>query len=231
MPFLFASRRAQRCLLAFTCWGIAAPSIADDVLMSRVHQFLFDATQALGEEVAIDVRPPSPHLPVCIDPTPFFPNANQPPLGRVSVGVRCGTDQRQIRYLQAHVEVMGRYVVASRDIERGTLITRDMLVEQQGNLSALSSQTLVHAEDVVGKVAQRSLRSGAPFLDYAVQAPALVARGQRVTVLAEGPAFRVSREGEALDNGALGEQVRVRFGQREIVTARVVESATLVVDF
>ena len=203
----------------------------DDALLQQVHQFLYQETQALGEEVVIDLRPPSPHLPECIQPEPFLPNANQAPLGRVSVGVRCGENGRQVRYLQAQIDVIGSYVVAARDIERGTLITSNMLSERGGNLGDLSAQALTAEEDIVGKIAQRPIRTGSAFLAHYLQAPDLVERGQRVTVVAQGSAFRVSREGEALENGALGEQVRVRFGSREIMTARVTDRGVLVVDF
>ena len=203
----------------------------DDKLLQQVHQFLYEETQALGEEVVIDLRPPSPHLPECVQPEPFLANANQAPLGRVSVGVRCGEDGRQVRYLQAQIDVIGDYVVAARDIERGTLITSSMLSERGGNLGDLSAQALTAEEDIVGKIAQRPIRSGSVFLAHYLQAPHLVERGQRVTVIAQGSAFRVSREGEALEDGALGEQIRVRFGPREIMTARVAERGILVVDF
>ncbi len=203
----------------------------DDKLHQQVHQFLYEETQALGEEVVIDLRPPSPHLPECVQPEPFLANTNQAPLGRVSVGVRCGEDGRQVRYLQAQIDVIGDYVVAARDIERGTLITSSMLSERGGNLGDLSAQALTAEEDIVGKIAQRPIRSGSVFFAHYLQAPHLVERGQRVTVIAQGSAFRVSREGEALENGALGEQVRVRFGSREIMTARVAERGILVVDF
>ena len=219
-------------LLALLCaTAVANAQADDDNLLQTVHQFLYEETQALGEEVVIDLRPPSPHLPACVQPEPFLPNANQAPLGRVSVGVRCGENSRQVRYLQAQIDVIGNYVVAARDIERGTLITSSMLTERGGNLGDLSAQALTAEEDIVGKIAQRPIRSGSAFLAHYLQAPHLVERGQRVTVIAQGSAFRVSREGEALENGALGERIRVRFGSREILTARVTGQGTLVVDF
>ncbi|HDZ47877.1 hypothetical protein LCGC14_0150940 [marine sediment metagenome] len=203
----------------------------DDELLQQVHQFLYEETRLLGEEVVIDLRPPSPHLPTCVQPEPFLPNASQAPLGRVSVGVRCGADSRQVRYLQAQIDIIGSYVVAARDIERGTLITAEMLSERGGNLGELAAQTLTDENDIVGKIAQRPIRSGSTFLTQFLQAPHLVERGQRVTVIAQGSSFRVSREGEALENGALGDRVRVRFDSREIMTARVSDQGVLVVDF
>ena len=141
------------------------------------------------------------------------------------------TDGRQVRYIQAQVDVVGNYVVATRDIERGTLITSDMLGLRDGNLSSLAPQTLTDQADIIGKVAQRPIRSGGSFQAHFLQAPHLVERGQRVTVIAQGTGFRVSREGEAMTNGALGDIIRVRFGAREIAMARVTGQGVLVVDF
>lgn len=203
----------------------------DETLTQRVHQFLYEKTQALGEEVVIDLRAPSPHLPACINPTPFLPNAGQAPLGRVSVGVRCGEQQRQIRYLQAQIDVIGSYAVASEDIPRGTLITQAMLSTQRGNLGELSSRALTDADEIVGNVARRPIRHGSTFQAHDIQTPLLVKRGQRVTVTAEGPAFRIAREGEAMDDGGLNERIRVRFGSREILEARIVGEGVLQIDF
>lgn len=219
-------------VLALLCFSALTKAQAnDESLLQQVHQFLYEQTQALGEEVLIDIRPPSPHLPTCIQPEPFLPNANQAPLGRVSVGVRCGEGSRQVRYLQAQIDVIGDYVVAAKDIERGTLITLSMLSERGGNLGDLSAQALTAEEDIVGKIAQRRIPSGSVFLAHYLQAPHLIERGQRVTVIAQGSSFRVSREAEALENGALGERVRVRFDSREIMTARVTDRGILMVDF
>ncbi|MDR5898760.1 flagellar basal body P-ring formation chaperone FlgA [Halomonas vilamensis] len=203
----------------------------DETLTQRVHQFLYQKTQTLGEEVVIELRAPSPHLPACLNPTPFLPNADQAPLGRVSVGVRCGEQQRQIRYLQAQIDVIGPYAVAAEDISRGTPITDAMLDTQRGNLGELSSRALTDADEIIGNVARRPIRRGSTFQAHDIQAPRLVERGQRVTVIAKGPAFRIAREGEAMDDGGLNERIRVRFGPREILEARITGEGVLQIDF
>ncbi|GGW21602.1 hypothetical protein GCM10007157_08940 [Vreelandella hamiltonii] len=227
-----AAMRKLLTLLALIVIALPHGAQARDLsLEESVHMFLYQHTQALGQEAVITVTPPSPHLPACVQPDPFLANTAQPPVGRVSVGVRCGTDGRQVRYMQAQVDVVGSYVVALRDIERGTLITADMLSQRDGNLSNLAPQTLTDQTDIIGKVAQRPIRSGSSFQAHFLQAPHLVERGQRVTVIAQGSGFRVSREGEAMANGARGDIIRVRFGSREIATARVIDQGILVVDF
>lgn len=236
---LAPSLRASRCLpfhlrcLLVIALGLAATQARGDdpSLIEAVQGFLYQQAQPLGQEVMIDVSPPSAHLPACIAPEPFFPNARQAPIGRVSVGVRCGEGRRQVRYLQAQVDVVGSYVVAARDIPRGALITQAMLTQRQGNLGDLTANALTDEDAIIGKVAQRPLRQGEVFQAHTLQVPDVVERGQRVTVTAQGPGFRVSREGEALESGAQGARIRVRFDTRELVTARVTGDGTLVVDF
>ncbi|WP_346797039.1 flagellar basal body P-ring formation chaperone FlgA [Halomonas sp. Bachu 37] len=215
---------------------LLAPSVAlassdNEELMQQVHAFLYEQASPLGEEILIEVQPPSPHLPPCVAPEPFLTNTSQSPLGRVSVGVRCGDTGRQVRYLQAEVGVIGNFVKAASAIERGTLVTADMLEEHAGNLNELPSQALLEAADIVGQVARRPIRAGSVFQSHYLQAPTVIERGQRVVVEARGSAFRVSREGEALESGGVGDRVRVRFGAREVLTARVAEEGTLIIDF
>ncbi|MCB8888532.1 flagellar basal body P-ring formation chaperone FlgA [Vreelandella malpeensis] len=236
---LAPSLRAFRCLPFHLCYLLViALSLAatqargdDPSLIEAVQGFLYQQAQPLGQEVMIDVSPPSAHLPACIAPEPFFPNARQAPIGRVSVGVRCGEGRRQVRYLQAQVDVVGSYMVAAQDIPRKALITQAMITQRQGNLGDLTANALTDEDAIIGKVAQRPLRQGEVFQAHALQTPDLVERGQRVTVSAQGPGFRVTREGEALESGGEGARIRVRFDTRELVTARVTREGALVVDF
>lgn len=133
------------------------------------------------------MHPPSP---ACLRrPRTILTNQNDAPLGRVSVGVRCGTDSRQVRYLQAEVDVIGSYMVAAEDIERGSQITPDMLREEGGNLGDLSSRAITEPDDIIGKIARRPIASGTTMQTHFIQAPHLVERGQRVKVIAEGSSF------------------------------------------
>ncbi|UYG00040.1 flagellar basal body P-ring formation chaperone FlgA [Halomonas sp. GD1P12] len=226
------ARALALCLIAVLSivWGGLARA-QDQALVETVQNFLYQQAQTLGQEVVIDVAPPSPHLATCIAPEPFLPNAGQAPLGRVSVGVRCGEARRQVRYMQAQVDVMGSYTVAAQDIARNTMITPAMVTQRQGSLGDLAGNALTDENAIIGMVTQRPIRSGDAFQAHALKAPEMVERGERVTVIAQGSGFRISREGEALEGGALNARIRVRFDTRELVTARITGDGTVTVDF
>lgn len=219
-------------LLAGCLWLLSPAVMAEDTAMiDAVHGFLYEQARSLGDEVIVEVRPPSARLPACEAPEPFLPRAGDLAMGRLSVGVRCGADGRQVRYLQAEVGVIGSYPVLAGDVEPGTTLRAEHLEERQGNLAELPRRTVLDVDALIGQMTTRPLRAGEALQEHQVRARPLVERNQRVTVEARGTAFRVSREGRALEPGAVGDEVRVRFASRDVITARVSGEATLAVDF
>lgn len=219
-------------LLLLLCL-LALPATADDdtELLDAVHAFLHQQARPLGDELIIEVRPPSARLPVCEAPEPFLARPDAPPLGRVSVGVRCGEGGRQVRYLQAEVGVIGEYPVLAVGLPAGETVIAEHLALQSGNLAELPNRTLLDIDTIVGQATVRALNPGQPLQAHQLRSVPLVERNQRVTVEARGVAFRISREGQALEPGGLGERIRVRFDNREVITAEVAGEGLLVVDF
>ncbi|NBC49196.1 MAG: flagellar basal body P-ring formation protein FlgA [Gammaproteobacteria bacterium] len=204
---------------------------ADEPALQAVERFLYEQTQNQGAEVIIEVHPPSVELPPCPSPEPFLPRPSGSLSGRVSVGVRCGGDGRQVRYLQAEIDVYGRYPVLKQPLSAGSQVIPDMLRSEHGNLSRLPRDAVREPESVIGQVARRNLAAGVPLQHRQFETKPLVERGDQVVVEARGSNFRVTREGTALDPGGAGDLVRVRFPDRELVRARVVDEARLVIEY
>lgn len=218
-------------LLGLLLLPTAATADDNAALMQAVQAFLYEQASHHGDEIVIEVRPPSAHLATCESPEPFLTHASQAVLGNVSVGVRCGPQGRHVRYMQAEVGVIGEYPVLTRQVAPGSEITAEMLEMRRGDLSRLPQRTLLDTDAIIGQIAQRALTAGVPLREHQLEARALVERGQQVVVEASGAGFRVTREGEALGAGGQGERIRVRFANRELVTARVIGDARLAVDF
>ncbi|MBK5929773.1 flagellar basal body P-ring formation chaperone FlgA [Halochromatium salexigens] len=211
--------------------SIATPVRADEAMLQAVQAFLHEQASQQGEDLVIELTPPAAKLPPCRSPEPFLPGRSRSLEGRLSVGVRCGEQGRQVRYLQAEISRYGDYPVLEQELAPGTLVTAEMLTQRQGNLSDLPRDSVLEPESIIGQVARRTVRAGVPLQHRQFRAKLLVKRGQQVVVEARGKHFRVAREGEALDSGGLGERVRVRFATRELIDATVVGKARLAVDF
>ncbi|MFG6176410.1 flagellar basal body P-ring formation chaperone FlgA [Halomonas sp. THAF12] len=222
----------SRSLLLALLLILVAPQgqAADTAMLERVRAFLETEAAPLGDEVQVTLYPPAAQFPTCRQPEPFLPDASRPPLGRLSVGVHCGEEGRRTRYLQAEVAVIGRYLETARQIAAGERLTRHDLVERRGELNRLPRQALREAEHIIGQVARRPLAAGRVIQAYQLQAPRLVHRGDRVTLVAGGQGFRVTRQAEALSPGGRGERIRVRLDDRRILEARVIGPRRLAVD-
>ncbi|WP_194756485.1 flagellar basal body P-ring formation chaperone FlgA [Aliidiomarina indica] len=229
------ARKGAICMLAvaslWVFWGSLKTALAEEnqALVQSVQQFLYEQTQGLADEVMIDVIQPNAHFGTCLQPQPFFPNPAQRPVGRVSVGVRCGDQGQQVRYMQAQITLMGHYVVAAQNILPGTLITLDMLAMGYGELPRNGGEPIQAKEQLLGKLLRRSLREGQMFQPHMVQSAPVIRRGDRVSVTVRGSGFEISREGEAMDEGGVGDSIRIRFSQREIVTGEIVGEARVII--
>lgn len=190
-------------------------------LIRAVESFLYQQASTATTEVMIAVTPPTASFGVCINPEPFFPNANQRAIGRVSVGVRCGEAGEQVRYVQAQVSVLGSYVVAAADLPSGAILSASNLRMEQGDIAQQRQATFSSIESLAGMVVRRNLRAGQVIHEQMVQVPQIIGRGDNVAIIVEGSGFSIQREGTAIDAGGMHEEIRVRISNREVVTGRV----------
>ncbi|MDT8399368.1 MAG: flagellar basal body P-ring formation chaperone FlgA [Pseudomonadales bacterium] len=194
-------------------------------VVAAVESFLSQQVTEPETQVAIVVHPPYALLPACSAPSPFLPQATgRKLLGRVVVGVRCEGDDQPRRYLQAEISIIGTYLELARNLEPDTRLTRDMLTLAQGDLSQLPPRAIRSTGAAVGQLTRHGLTAGTILQAQHLYQVPLVERGQKITIEARGRGFSMSRAGEALDAGALGEKIRVRLSPREtldtIVTGR-----------
>lgn len=200
--------------------SLSNPLLADEAVNDSARQFLEQRLLEQGLQGSVEIAASSARMPACSEPQPFLPRSGQRLLGRVAVGVRCADGQT--RYLQAQIGVVGDYVVAARAIAAGETLSADMLEVRQGALERLPRQLISDPLSVVGMQTTRDLDAGSLLQSRSLRAALLVERNARVSVEALGTGFRISRDGVALDAGALGSEIRVRTDGGEILRARIV---------
>src|SRR5699024_1129312 len=195
--------------------GLAHANVARDA----ARHFLHHEASHLGHNVTVAIHPSRADLPACHHPRPFLPGTGQKLLGRVTVGVRC--DSGQVRYLQARVSADGRYWEAKERIPAGTALTATMLEADHGDLGQLPHGAIRDRSAALGQVTTRTLAKGTVIQSAQLREAWLVHRRQPVTVEARGQGFRVTRSGKALQDGALGDTVRVRMADHSVLVGVV----------
>jgi len=112
--------------------------------------------------------------------------------------------------------------VLRADLGRGQPVSSSDLESVMRPASEVPSDAVRDPSELVGASARRDLAAGEPLVRRAVDVQPMVARGQRVTMVAQGRGIRVSAVGEALAAGRQGDTIRIKnLDSNKVVTGRV----------
>lgn len=208
--------RRSSTLLATLLLAIALPSYSAD-LTAQLTQFFKarDPQHAAGMTVVI--RTPQAQWPTCETPELQLPG-NSRQWGNISIATNC--DQNR-RFLQVQVQVTGQYLVASRQVMRGSSLDPSDFRMETGRLDELPARALFDNGSVTDAIALRDIPPGQPVTASMLRQPWRVKAGQNVMVVASGNGFNASSEGRALNNASAAQMVRVRMGNGQVVSGRV----------
>lgn len=186
-------------------------------LTAQLNQF-FKARDTLhAKDMQVVVRTPEAQWPQCEAPQFSLPG-NSRQWGMISVAASCGQNRR---YLQVQVQVTGDYVVAARQLPRGSALSAGDVKIQRGRLDTLPARVIMLPEQALDAVSIRDIPPGQPITLSMVRKPWRVKAGQNVMVIAEGNGFNASGEGRAMNNATTAQAVRVRMGNGQIVSGKV----------
>jgi flagella basal body P-ring formation protein FlgA len=132
-------------------------------------------------------------------------------LGHVALTINFFVDGKQVRNVPVSGKVTLRQAVvrAARKIGSGQVVSREdvQLVHEQS--VQLQRDVLTVLEDAIGKKAVRSIQAGQPIGAQMLEDPPVVKKGNRVLIVAANDLIRVSTSGKAVEDGRMGEEVRV----------------------
>jgi flagella basal body P-ring formation protein FlgA len=189
------------------------------VLQQVAEQFLASQTSGLPGSVTITIDPADPRLTLasCLEPQAFMPNGGRL-WGRTTVGVKCVAPSPWTIYLRANVQVISDYLVAAVPLAQGQTISASDITRIRGDMSSLPSGVITEEAQVVGRVANMSLRAGTPLRMDAIRNQRVVQQGQSVRVVSIGPGFQISTEARAMTNANEGQMAQARTAAGQVVS-------------
>lgn len=191
-----------------------------DAFVSNQHQGR--STVKLGQ---LDSRL---RLKACTSPLDAFMPPGGRVMGNTTVGVRCADDGGWSIYVSARVDVFGPVLIARQPLARGTSVQDSDLQLVERNLANLPYGYYTDSQPIAGMLAKRTIAATTVITPQMLQAPKLVKRGQRVTVIAESGALSIRTVGKALGDGKSGDMIRVRAeGSQRVVDGVVVSHGVI----
>jgi flagella basal body P-ring formation protein FlgA len=209
-------RRASRlALAAFATLAVSALAVADDALEGTARLAAVARAAAARESG----RPETDLEVGTIDPRLRLPACAAPPAGHLTPGTRSSTQLTvEIRctsppwrqFVAVRIRAQEPVVIAARPLGSLQVVTAEDVTVVPRELASVPAGYFRRAEDVVGRIAQRTIGSGEVLLPTTVRPPPLVRRGQSVTVLAHAGSMSVRTAGVAQADAGLAERVQVR---------------------
>jgi len=181
----------------------------DEITMT-VERFVREKTADIAGEVAVSVTRPDARLRLgkCGKLETWLPNGNRL-WGRASVGVRCQVPAWSL-YVPVMVKVTGNALVAARPISSGQILEAQDVQLQLRELTQFPGGLFTKPEQVIGKSAATSIKTDSLLRAELLRSPLAIKQGQQVILVAQGAGFKVSSEGQAMGNAAIGQVVSVK---------------------
>ena len=129
-------------------------------------------------------------------------------------------------------EDMVEVYVPARTLSTGEMIAEADLQILSVPTRDLSSNAVVDLKSLVGMEVKRTLKEGSIIRKNAIAAPILVYKKELVTLTVETNQMRLTAQGQAMDDGAMGDVIRVmNLTSKKVISAVVSgkQSATVVV--
>ncbi|WP_417780316.1 flagellar basal body P-ring formation chaperone FlgA [Stutzerimonas xanthomarina] len=225
----------QAFLLATLC-GLS--QLADSASYTRPEQ-LIDATRAFLErevtdylqssqiearhEIELNRLDPRLRLAACNQALTTRLESPAQPVGRTTVRVSCEGSSPWSVFVPAHVHLFREVIVARRPLTRESVIEQADITLAERDVSTLTQGYLTSFDQVLGNKITRSALPDQVLPPTYLSAAEVVRKGDQVVISAKNSTINVRMPGEALSDGALGAQIRVK-NQRSgrTIKARIV---------
>ncbi|ALQ08985.1 MULTISPECIES: flagellar basal body P-ring formation chaperone FlgA [Pseudoalteromonas] len=145
---------------------------------------------------------------------------SEPPFNRqVTLQIKCNDTQNWSQYVHVRIVEMAPVVIANANLVRGEVITSSHLSIEMKPTHFVRMQYLDNPEILIGSRSKRNIRSGMPILLNQI---CMVCKGDSVNILANLRGLKIKTTGVALEDGTIGEQIRVKNKKTgKVLNARV----------
>ena len=219
---------ASLCLVKPLCAQTYTKEKLEELAVSYIHEQL-DPTDADDKQLSalsLDNRIPDRSC----DSVPLFTTPTEQPFNRqITVQIKCDDLNSWSQYVHVRMVELSPVVIASENLSRGEVIEAEDLSIIMKPKHFVRAQYLQSKELLIGSRSKRNIRSGYPV---ALNQICMVCKGDNVSIFATIRGLKIKTSGLALEDGTLGEQVKVKNAKSgKVINARVdaVESVQVII--
>lgn len=185
--------------------------------------------KALQQEIAINLPGAVSQMPACQTLKISRRQHQTPPLGRLSYQLSCAdANQNWQGRAVVQAKVWLNLVVASRTLERDEIIEPSMLRLAKTEVSQVRHGLEFNPQTLVGLSVRRRITAGQIVGRHLLSQHFLISNGAIVTITVNLDGFNASTQGTAMENGQLGQRIKVRNNSSGMTIEAIVTGENLV---
>ena len=195
----------------------------------EIFRFVQSSPAINGLRVQLELVDPNVTVPACVGGSVQI--SAQPGAriwGRTMLQLRCAKAGWMVN-VPFNIRVFGNYVVASQYLPAGQKLEPSDIRVIEGELSTLPDDVLRTPKNAYDRVLSRSLQMGSPVGLNDLKESSVIKVGDPIRLILKGKDFEVSGEGVAQTAGMIGDMVRVRLADGQVLQGRVLRPSVVVV--
>ena len=202
-------------------------------IQSTVTQFIqanIDTSQ--DYEITVHKLDNRLKLPKCTVPLEAYSNNKRFDAGTLSIGIRCNGTQKWSLFNSAKLMFYQQVLVLKHNLKRNSVISADNVALKKYPSTKIRRGYFTDYQQIKNQLATRNLRAGIILQPTHVTKPKLVKKGDQVIIQATSSAISIKMPGQALMDGSLGQQIRIKNSKsKKIIAATVIKAGIVSVNF
>lgn len=215
----------------FVSFNLSADTLhALDRIEQVAYEYALKQAQASYDnpQIGMDSLDNRLRLQACDGALEVFSTKGVVSLGNQTIGVKCNSPVAWTVYVPVKVKVLKLVVVANRPLSSNQLITQDDIKLQQWDIGSLQHGYLDSTQLVIGQQLKYPVSMGSVIKPNGLEAQKIVHRGEQIMLVAMAGQMEVRMSGTALDDGTLGQRVKVKNSTSKRIVEGVVDAPGIV---
>ncbi|MDB5994424.1 MAG: flgA [Pseudomonas sp.] len=197
--------------------------VTQGFLEFTVEDYLATSQTEGRYEIQVNQLDPRLRMPMCDKELTASLESPAKPLGRVTVKVRCEGSSPWTVFVPAQVRLFRDVVTTSRPLRRADIVGPGDVILRERDISLITQGYLTSLDQAIGQRLTRPTVADQVITLVHLEQTEVIRKGDQVVITARSGTLSVRMPGEALSNGGMAEQIRVKnLNSNRVIKAQVI---------
>lgn len=198
-----------------------------DYLKNKIEQYVLNELTNYTEgkiQVNADKMDPRLRLKPCQDEHLEIFNPYQTSmLNTNTMGIKCNEESNHwVLYVPIRITQFKTIFAAKHPLLKGARVTENDIYQVEMDVQKLKQGYFTDDIEILGQICKQNISADNPLTPYNIELPKLVHRGEQIVIVVSHDNLNISMDGVAMNDGALGESIKVKnLSSKRVIEAQV----------